>query len=125
MIRRPPRSTLFPYTTLFRSLADRPGCYCFKNGQRYVYIGRATVLRDRLKEHEKARYFTYSSAIRIVIPRNKQKLEELERLLILAHPTEENQKAGDRGGTPMDNLLGFLEREVRELTDDAPGRELS
>src|SRR5947209_12909389 len=30
MIRRPPRSTLFPYTTLFRSgsggLAARPGC---------------------------------------------------------------------------------------------------
>src|SRR3712207_7236578 len=24
MIRRPPRSTLFPYTTLFRSLADAP-----------------------------------------------------------------------------------------------------
>src|SRR3712207_9276955 len=24
MIRRPPRSTLFPYTTLFRSLYDRP-----------------------------------------------------------------------------------------------------
>src|SRR3712207_7935362 len=25
MIRRPPRSTLFPYTTLFRSGQDRPG----------------------------------------------------------------------------------------------------
>src|SRR3712207_8552099 len=25
MIRRPPRSTLFPYTTLFRSEAPRPG----------------------------------------------------------------------------------------------------
>src|SRR3712207_8823232 len=25
MIRRPPRSTLFPYTTLFRSQAPRPG----------------------------------------------------------------------------------------------------
>src|SRR3712207_8074225 len=25
MIRRPPRSTLFPYTTLFRSLVARPG----------------------------------------------------------------------------------------------------
>src|SRR2546422_5975161 len=25
MIRRPPRSTLFPYTTLFRSLAQHPG----------------------------------------------------------------------------------------------------
>src|SRR5438552_7524536 len=27
MIRRPPRSTLFPYTTLFRSLCDRPGAH--------------------------------------------------------------------------------------------------
>src|SRR2546430_10200172 len=25
MIRRPPRSTLFPYTTLFRSVIERPG----------------------------------------------------------------------------------------------------
>src|SRR5438067_8959720 len=25
MIRRPPRSTLFPYTTLFRSAAEEPG----------------------------------------------------------------------------------------------------
>src|SRR5260221_8580763 len=25
MIRRPPRSTLFPYTTLFRSLPSKPG----------------------------------------------------------------------------------------------------
>src|SRR3712207_7810662 len=25
MIRRPPRSTLFPYTTLFRSVRSRPG----------------------------------------------------------------------------------------------------
>src|SRR5688572_31926438 len=35
MLRRPPRSTLFPYTTLFRSLADgeeqrrRPGLFGF------------------------------------------------------------------------------------------------
>src|SRR2546429_7088528 len=30
MIRRPPRSTLFPYTTLFRSCAGSPACveYC-------------------------------------------------------------------------------------------------
>src|SRR5258708_29517876 len=26
MIRRPPRSTLFPYTTLFRSLSEVTGC---------------------------------------------------------------------------------------------------
>src|SRR3712207_7176575 len=38
MIRRPPRSTLFPYTTLFRSTLDdqlRPGA-----------VARYTVLRD-------------------------------------------------------------------------------
>src|SRR2546430_17180696 len=28
MIRRPPRSTLFPYTTLFRSLEDADGFRC-------------------------------------------------------------------------------------------------
>src|SRR3712207_8106980 len=28
MIRRPPRSTLFPYTTLFRSRGDRPPVAC-------------------------------------------------------------------------------------------------
>src|SRR2546429_6156320 len=27
MIRRPPRSTLFPYTTLFRSVKDRQNCW--------------------------------------------------------------------------------------------------
>src|SRR2546425_13034127 len=29
MIRRPPRSTLFPYTTLFRSLTDEGAAYCW------------------------------------------------------------------------------------------------
>src|SRR2546421_7450008 len=28
MIRRPPRSTLFPYTTLFRSRCDTAGAHC-------------------------------------------------------------------------------------------------
>src|SRR2546429_5321790 len=31
MIRRPPRSTLFPYTTLFRSLRDRLLQYCLSS----------------------------------------------------------------------------------------------
>src|SRR5256885_7283739 len=32
MIRRPPRSTLFPYTTLFRSLAPREGEQAVRQG---------------------------------------------------------------------------------------------
>src|SRR3712207_7868839 len=35
MIRRPPRSTLFPYTTLFRSQATRP---CGRNGHTHPVI---------------------------------------------------------------------------------------
>src|SRR3989442_6511145 len=50
MIRRPPRSTLFPYTTLFRSLRDRGG-----GGERRQHVagpedrpsGPATCCRDR------------------------------------------------------------------------------
>src|SRR2546425_7685783 len=38
MIRRPPRSTLFPYTTLFRSRCGRPGRHC---------RSRASPRRDR------------------------------------------------------------------------------
>src|SRR2546430_5239138 len=44
MIRRPPRSTLFPYTTLFRSVADRPGHHragvqAHAQGQRFPVHG--------------------------------------------------------------------------------------
>src|SRR5260370_25557955 len=35
MIRRPPRSTLFPYTTLFRSLRQRQGTFFYLD----VFIG--------------------------------------------------------------------------------------
>src|SRR3989449_7255965 len=40
MIRRPPRSTLFPYTTLFRSHLDQPG-------------DRQPTLDDALREEER------------------------------------------------------------------------
>src|SRR2546430_14270378 len=36
MIRRPPRSTLFPYTTLFRSLPGGIPCGCFSPASRFV-----------------------------------------------------------------------------------------
>src|SRR2546422_2039233 len=53
MIRRPPRSTLFPYTTLFRSYArlgcdaDSVGtCECAPPGG-----GRRSISRQRSEEH--------------------------------------------------------------------------
>src|SRR5947208_11884255 len=51
MIRRPPRSTLFPYTTLFRS----PSCRCRPGGWGRASAGRgagpAPRPADRSEEH--------------------------------------------------------------------------
>src|SRR5258708_32089813 len=54
MIRRPPRSTLFPYTTLFRSYAETPPGFVFSvKGPRF--ISHMKKLRDvqapRSEEH--------------------------------------------------------------------------
>src|SRR5256885_12700333 len=48
MIRRPPRSTLFPYTTLFRSLSDALWRSQFHSDQRV--IGRSLFLDGRQVE---------------------------------------------------------------------------
>src|SRR2546427_11714575 len=50
MIRRPPRSTLFPYTTLFRSLHDHAAEEMAREGEeatRVLYVA-ATRARDLL-----------------------------------------------------------------------------
>src|SRR3712207_8798611 len=54
MIRRPPRSTLFPYTTLFRSAA-RLGSRikaAVAATKRSVYFGATTPLRQGLRSEE-------------------------------------------------------------------------
>src|SRR2546422_3238675 len=64
MIRRPPRSTLFPYTTLFRSLRDR-GTVLIKLGElhrgasaweryltRYPQARDAAAFREELRSEE-------------------------------------------------------------------------
>src|SRR3712207_5860936 len=52
MIRRPPRSTLFPYTTLFRSTAGKAGfpggaTYC---GTKHFVVGVSEAVRAELRE---------------------------------------------------------------------------
>src|SRR5256884_3494591 len=54
MIRRPPRSTLFPYTTLFRSLSHNPSItgyadYCVAS-EDYFRVLAIPLLRGRLFE---------------------------------------------------------------------------
>src|SRR5260370_13810950 len=65
MIRRPPRSTLFPYTTLFRSpdkcpLAHEarwsasPGCYQLKSALAWYELFEATGEMDFLRAYDSA-----------------------------------------------------------------------
>src|SRR3712207_7080663 len=52
MIRRPPRSTLFPYTTLFRSLQARPASFAQRRGQRLLAVWCCTLASAcRSEEH--------------------------------------------------------------------------
>src|SRR5258708_15257531 len=44
MIRRPPRSTLFPYTTLFRSMLSRCSCCAAREGGRKGRSGRQALI---------------------------------------------------------------------------------
>src|SRR3712207_8551769 len=53
MIRRPPRSTLFPYTTLFRS-GVRPDAWRLEQLSRMVDAGELTVRLERAFPLEKA-----------------------------------------------------------------------
>src|SRR3712207_7700678 len=54
MIRRPPRSTLFPYTTLFRSVAQRAASAASQLAVRALHV-RARLLVELTAElHERA-----------------------------------------------------------------------
>src|SRR2546425_8528540 len=80
MIRRPPRSTLFPYTTLFRSQSERPAHR--PGGERGDRRGRATD-RSRRTDHEgtaRARYVLSPDAAR---GRSEEHTSELQSLAYL------------------------------------------
>src|SRR2546430_8851357 len=51
MIRRPPRSTLFPYTTLFRSLLAALAAECLANGYTRLQWSALKWLAPRSEEH--------------------------------------------------------------------------
>ena len=46
MIRRPPRSTLFPYTTLFRSMGEYLAKNYIETKKRPIYIAREIIDYD-------------------------------------------------------------------------------
>src|SRR5260370_34848044 len=51
MIRRPPRSTLFPYTTLFRSVLDSSYRIRGLRDSKLLPAERREILAERIREH--------------------------------------------------------------------------
>src|SRR5258708_18405158 len=81
MIRRPPRSTLFPYTTLFRSLAS--GCCrrrrgCRRCGKSLREVSRAEEFDQALGQPLAAKADMATGARRVAGPRSEEHTSELQ-----------------------------------------------
>src|SRR2546430_4898597 len=74
MIRRPPRSTLFPYTTLFRSLGGLGGA---RDGELGLLLDldetHATHTRDRSEEHTSELQSQSNLVCRLLLEKKKKK----------------------------------------------------
>src|SRR5574343_1657943 len=75
MIRRPPRSTLFPYTTLFRSIC------CTIDPRTVTYNGVSIRHSDRSEEHTSELQSHHDLVCRLLLEKKKtkEKIEEEER----------------------------------------------
>src|SRR5438046_6186316 len=72
MLRRPPRSTLFPYTTLFRSRTGSSG----KNGPRCArrtYLAREKIISRRSEEHTSELQSLTNLVCRLLLEKKKNK----------------------------------------------------
>src|SRR2546422_3946815 len=81
MIRRPPRSTLFPYTTLFRSRTAgsrrhgaHPGRQFHQGGQRSPLRDRRSAGDDRSEEHTSELQSRLHLVCRLLLEKKKKKI---------------------------------------------------
>src|SRR5947209_12346794 len=101
MIRRPPRSTLFPYTTLFRS----PGCDVSSSPRRRGTRNHDISIGPRSEEHTSELQSRQYLVCRLLLEKKNQKLSGLPSpLLLLAaqqlqvpHPRADQEGVGQRG----------------------------
>src|SRR5689334_24176156 len=84
MIRRPPRSTLFPYTTLFRSSSARP-TYAWSKSERTTPIrpNGARTGRIRSEEHTSELQSQFHLVCRLLL--EKKKNEQTQHHQISTH----------------------------------------
>src|SRR5438067_6517707 len=79
MIRRPPRSTLFPYTTLFRSLKPVRASRCCRkystslNPKPHTFMRRTASERVRSEEHTSELQSRFDLVCRLLLEKKKKK----------------------------------------------------
>src|SRR2546426_8340678 len=101
MIRRPPRSTLFPYTTLFRSLRDLTTAEsAAREAARYKTLATTnTVTQEdyeakRSEEHTSELQSPCNLVCRLLLEKKKIKEEDKRAILELQHtPTNEYHRS--------------------------------
>src|SRR5438445_9657758 len=89
MTRRPPRSTLFPYTTLFRSPAQLPGLHgrddpalaLVKVGEQQGDLQRQRIGDPRSEEHTSELQSRQYLVCRLLLEKKKKKKKPLTCLL--------------------------------------------
>src|SRR5256884_2045099 len=100
MIRRPPRSTLFPYTTLFRSIAGFARIEEFQSSANSVYNGLTIQVNKHLSHnYQLLASYTFGKVIddtpdaTSVVPRSEEHTSELQsRLHLVCRPLLEKKK---------------------------------
>src|SRR2546425_9348955 len=75
MIRRPPRSTLFPYTTLFRSVGDVSRFRAVRSRERRVHGREGTRSEEHTSELQSLAYLV----CRLLLEKKKKKKERREK----------------------------------------------
>src|SRR5690349_23362870 len=79
MIRRPPRSTLFPYTTLFRSVQDRDGFRLHVLRLPPLDQGRHTGVLDRKSTRLNSSHVEISYAVFCLKKKKKKKKQKKKK----------------------------------------------
>src|SRR5260221_5002621 len=94
MIRRPPRSTLFPYTTLFRSSdARQPGRHQRRSGQRQ----RSEAQSLRSEEHTSELQSHSDLVCRLLLEKKKDEIQnETQKVIAGIHAPTSGQHTRDQ-----------------------------
>src|SRR5262249_59610878 len=87
MIRRPPRSTLFPYTTLFRSKSASPPSRVRRRSSSVQYHGPRAMLRclTRSEEHTSELQSLTNLVCRLLLEKKKKQILTKPSQLTIKH----------------------------------------